>query len=88
MTIKDSQGHDCYLSEDTYEVIGVEEQGHYKNGTHVRLIGGVDEKYDHPGYHFYPEYRTVCRIDAPIAEFYGLRRSQLRKLSTQKEQRL
>lgn len=70
-----------HLSDEIYQIkySPITKDNAYKAGTFVRLISGVD---DSPkiGYHFVEHWRTVCRIDAKEAEFFGVPLNNLRKI--------
>jgi hypothetical protein len=81
-TIRDYQGNICYLSDDVYILKNIESSFtsvNYKDGEYVRLISGVDGS-NIPGYHFDPEWVTVCDIYANVASFYGVKKSQIEKV--------
>jgi hypothetical protein len=75
----------CNLSGDIYVITGDgHPAGDYQSGTKVRLISGVNGN-STPGWHYNPEYATVCRIDSDHAEFLGFKRTQLKLLWTEQE---
>lgn len=77
MSIKDHTGKEWTLSDDIYEILddsrtflnlGIEG---YQKGGRVRLIN-CD--------HFDGDYVVVCRVNAEVAEFCGVKKTSLKKL--------
>ncbi len=84
MTIMDRVGTQQFLSDDVYEItqpLPLVGMPGYMVGSMVRLISGVDGIMT-PGHHFDKDYCTVCRIDAPFAEFLGIKKAHLRKVES------
>jgi hypothetical protein len=74
--LRDTSGKECLLSREAYrlkEDITLK----YHSGIKVRLIGGVDDHYNIPGYHFNEDFVTVSKPGANPANFVGVRKNQL-----------
>lgn len=77
--ILDYHGELRFMSDEVYVITkGKRYVGeNYKQGCKVRLISGINGS-DQPGYHFSPDYVTVCSVNATVAEFVGLRLDTLK----------
>lgn len=77
----DRSGRDCLLSNEVYQITADDPSGigstRYRQGTKVRLISGVDGRYNTPGYHFRKDMVTVACLDAEKAEFIGVYKNHL-----------
>jgi hypothetical protein len=78
-TIKDRDGIEYELGEQVYQITEDEAWRSYLygKGTRVRAISGSDKSVV-LGYHPNFGYLMVCRIDAQIAEFVGIKREHLK----------
>lgn len=73
-TILDWQGEEFKLSDELYEITSDEHPSSgYKTGARVRIISypSVDERYE-----------VVCRDDAEVASFCGIKKSNLKLVSS------
>jgi hypothetical protein len=83
-TITDFMGATRTLSEDVYEITKItfpnmNPVSGYGVGDKVRLISGIDNSVI-PGYHFSKGFVAVCRVDAIVAEFLGVKKSHIKKI--------
>jgi hypothetical protein len=86
LTIKAWNGRDCILSDEVYEILNNDHPSRdYKKGCLVRKISGVGDS-STPGYHWRPEFVTVCRVGAEYAEFCGIEIDQLKLLESRNAQ--
>lgn len=72
-TILDWQGKEFKLSDELYEITADDHPApEYKTGAMVRIISyrSID-----------PNYEVVCRDDAEVASFCGIRKSNLRLIN-------
>lgn len=71
-TKKDTWGIEREISNEVYRITNDNHPSlKYQGGALVCLIAGVDDS-NIVGYHFIPGFKTVCRVDADIAEFCGI----------------
>lgn len=77
-TIKDYEGTEFSLSDQLYEITSDEHPSRwYKRGAKVRIISDP---------HFDKGYETVCRDDAEVAEFMGIKKTSLKPVPTTTEE--